>query len=371
MVRLVNGRFFGTINFVDDAEIEWEDQPADEVARRAAICRECVNWDGSGCRCFQPCERTVRTERHWRRGSCRLGRWATQPAGPIATSGRGIVTTAGGPMYFLNAYINFSLLREKGCTLPFEWAYLGDEMQPAWLAAAERIPGLRMIDLGGGWANNAKNAGGWQSKIRAVLASSFQEVLFLDADSFPRADPAPLFNRLEYRDTGVVFWQDVWDWEPDRVEYLNERFQITLPRCQCESGQLMFDKARAGRLLAEVQRLHDDVPDLYRVIFGDKDSWPIAALRTKTPFRIQHGVRSCRGGISQPDFDGKPFFAHLTNGKFAWKRRPRTNEASLPGCNRAVDIQQELVAFLGGVPSDPKPGFSREKRREAALAGRR
>jgi alpha 1,2-mannosyltransferase len=285
-------------------------------------------------------------------------------------SGRGIVTTAGGPLYFLNAYLNIALLREKGCTLPVEWAYLGAEMKPAWIAEAEGLGGVRMIDLGGTSERCNKSRGGWQSKIRAVLASSFEDVLFLDADSFPRADPTFLFDRPEYTGNAAALWGDVKPWEPDRAAYLNGRFGITLPTRQCESGQLMVNKTRAAAMLLEVARLHQE-PDLYRVIFGDKDSWMIAALRTGTPHHFQLGLRGCRGGIMQPDFDGNGFFAHLTNGKFQWDQLPRTNERALPGVGRMVAIQQELAYRLGGGLDVLPPPFTREGRRAAALVGRR
>lgn len=102
------------------------------------------------------------------------------------TQPRGIVVTAGGPLYFLNAYLNCRLLRDKGCELPIEWFYLGAEMTPAMLHRVRKIPHLRLVNLGGKSTNNAKDKGGWQSKIEAITQSSFEEVLFLDADSFPR-----------------------------------------------------------------------------------------------------------------------------------------------------------------------------------------
>lgn len=284
---------------------------------------------------------------------------------------RGIVTTAGGPMYFLNAYLNCCLLREKGCALPIEWCYLGAEMEPAWIdAARSAIPGLTFIDLGGGARNNRKGRGGWQSKIRAVQASSFEEVLFLDADCFPRVDPTFLFDRYEYQDVDAVLWADVKPWEADRAAYLNKRYGITLPTQQCESGQLMVNKRRAGAMLAEVARLHTE-PDIYQVVFGDKDTWLIAALRTKTPFRLQTGLRGCRGGIMQPDFDGTPLFAHLTHGKFEWDRLPRTNERSLPGVRRAEILQRQLAEWLGMASVPAALPFTRERRRAEALVGRR
>ena len=43
------------------------------------------------------------------------------------------------------------------------------------------------------------------------LIMCIQEVLFLDADSFPMVDPAQLFTSDAFAKSGAVFWQDYWD----------------------------------------------------------------------------------------------------------------------------------------------------------------
>eukprot|EP01061_Rhynchopus_euleeides_P026489 TRINITY_DN4325_c0_g4_i2.p1 TRINITY_DN4325_c0_g4~~TRINITY_DN4325_c0_g4_i2.p1 ORF type:complete len:415 (+),score=103.45 TRINITY_DN4325_c0_g4_i2:220-1464(+) len=48
-------------------------------------------------------------------------------------------------------------------------------------------------------------------KPAAVLASSFDEVLFLDADALPLVDPITIFDeRAKSADTSAVFWPDFW-----------------------------------------------------------------------------------------------------------------------------------------------------------------
>ena len=122
---------------------------------------------------------------------------------------RGIVTLAGGPTYTLNAYILCRLLRHYGCELPIEWFYLGEELRPEWAKFLQaHVPGLTLRDLGG-TGNQAKAAGGWQGKSRAVLHARFDELLFLDADSHPLRDPTYLFAADLYKQHGAIFWRDV------------------------------------------------------------------------------------------------------------------------------------------------------------------
>lgn len=49
----------------------------------------------------------------------------------------------------------------------------------------------------------------WLLKPYAVLHSCFDEVLYIDADSFPTRDPSDLFESPAYREHGALFWPDV------------------------------------------------------------------------------------------------------------------------------------------------------------------
>ncbi len=47
-------------------------------------------------------------------------------------------------------------------------------------------------------------------KVLALLVSSFDEALLLDADNIPADDPMPLFNSKEFKQKGAIFWPDFW-----------------------------------------------------------------------------------------------------------------------------------------------------------------
>ena len=266
---------------------------------------------------------------------------------------RGIVTTAGGPLYFLNAYLNCRLLREKGCRLPIEWFFLGAEMTPAQIREARKIPDLRLVDLGGNCKDCAKGNGGWQSKIEAIAESRFDDVLFLDADCFPVRDPAYLFDAPLFKEHGAVLWPDVWSWSDDANphvgeaqgrNFLNAKYGIRLPARQAESGQMLFAKQKCAKALEAVRALNRNSEETYKVVFGDKDTFLIGFLQARADFVLNpHACERFRGGLFQKDFRGAVLFAHLTDAKFQWHGRPLIADRDLPGASRCVAIIQELV----------------------------
>ena len=69
------------------------------------------------------------------------------------------------------------------------------------------------------------------------------QVIFLDSDNVPVADPTPLFYSVEYASTGALLWPDYWQSSaaPDLAAILNVPH---LPSGTFESGQMVFDKAR-------------------------------------------------------------------------------------------------------------------------------
>ena len=256
---------------------------------------------------------------------------------------RGITISAGGSTCFLNAYLNIRLLRDKGCKLPVSWFYLGDEMKPGWIKVAEEIPNVKTYNLGG-TGDHKKDKGGWQSKIEAIIQSPYDEVLLLDADSFPIKDPSYLFDHPFYKETNAVLWPDIWHWQPDRLKFLNEKFNINLEGTrQIESGQAIFNKPRCINALEAVRKLNQNSEETYKVVYGDKDTFIIGFLQAQCSFKIVPTLPAClSNGLFQHDFEGNKLFAHLTGGKFQWHGRSFISERDLPNSSAASKIIKEL-----------------------------
>ena len=163
------------------------------------------------------------------------------------TPSRGIVIVGGGKF---NVILSVSLrfLRRAGTTLPVEVFLTEGEYEkdvcenlfPSLNAACRVYPKMHRP------VND-----GFQLKSFALLFSSFDEILFLDADNTAMRDVAPLFESPPFKETGLVTWPDFW--EPT-VSPLYHEIAGTKPvavseRPSSETGQLLIDKARHWKTL--------------------------------------------------------------------------------------------------------------------------
>lgn len=89
--------------------------------------------------------------------------------------------------------------------------------------------------------------GGFFMKAIVVAVSSFQKLLFLDADNIPAGDPTPMLQAPEFHATGALLWRDFWDasWAPDAPLVLGVAPEA-LPQHTHESGQMVLDKHKCA-----------------------------------------------------------------------------------------------------------------------------
>ncbi|KAK0259977.1 hypothetical protein LTS09_005311 [Friedmanniomyces endolithicus] len=270
--------------------------------------------------------------------------------------GRGIVMLAGGH-YSEYAVIALGVLRESGSTLPVEvWRRDEREEKHAWCEeikhggmACRRLSDYMDTDL-------LAIADGKEMKVFTMLFSSFEEVIFIDADNMALQTPELLFESEAYKSTGVLLWNDYWpydsvDWLDYIVSISGNASQALWNQTTYESGQIVWNKRRHwdALLLATYYNYHG--PDLYYTLlnfgyagWGDKDTFPLALRALNKPFSTvqaqprdvwvsgQVGVR--RAGMLQMgpgSGDGKPataFFLHATTIK--WSHRDFVCDGCLP-----------------------------------------
>jgi alpha 1,2-mannosyltransferase len=118
------------------------------------------------------------------------------PALNFETGTRGIVNSAGGA-YFPALLVSLLMLRRTGSTLPVE-IFLATQSEYEFQACSTTFHALnaKCIILSTFLTNPTLNFSleNYQIKISAILFSSFEEVLFLDADNFPIHPPEQLFT---------------------------------------------------------------------------------------------------------------------------------------------------------------------------------
>src|SRR5262249_23264107 len=116
----------------------------------------------------------------------------------------------GGDKYFASLYVTVRALRHVGCKLPIQVWYLGRykemPLDKQVLLAPWQVEGVDADKVR--CRHPARRLDGWELKVFATLHSSFEELLFLDADCYPCRNPEFLFELEEYRTRGTIFWPD-------------------------------------------------------------------------------------------------------------------------------------------------------------------
>lgn len=282
--------------------------------------------------------------------------------------GRGIVICAGGERYFTCAWVLIHVLRKvHGCTLPIQLWHLsrGEMSEEMRLLLVDE--GIEVVDAETVVARHpASLKGGWPLKPYAIAQSRFREVLYLDADTVPLVDPAIAFTWDAYRDTGLLLWPDIVDLRASNPVW--ERLGLTpVDAVSVDSGLLVVDKARAFGVLDIVTLMNQHTDALYDVLYGDKDTFLLAARFLGHPF----GMIAARPfrfdwDLVQRDPAGEPFVHHRTGSKWTLHRqnRPMSDAALMPACEDAL---AELRRRWSGLVFHPPARSERAQAEEARL----
>jgi len=200
---------------------------------------------------------------------------ALPPYRPISHTfhGQGIVILAGA-RYAGYAATSIGVLRQLGSELPIElWAKDEIEEDQLWCeelvlqgVACKRISDYAILGSRWDWVNPSAWLSKplpwspYQWKVMTILFSSFEEVLFLDADSIPVLDPAFLFDSDVYRENGVVLWPDRWPsiasrWLPYLVGLTDTKSDAMWYQQTVESGQMLWNKRTHWKVCSHATKL--------------------------------------------------------------------------------------------------------------------
>lgn len=295
----------------------------------------------------------------WREGIVtNLRRKQIEAAGKLASSSsssgnevgkerrgtRGIVMAAGDRPSLIRARTSLRLLKSYNCTLPVEIFHFDSELSaPALQSLLSDLSELKNSDSGSSGitvttrvVNEVSKGTGWkdfQIKGAAIQQSSFDDILYLDTDSYPLRNPEYLFEGREWRDTGLLLWPDYTKSHPT-----NPMWRLLGQPCrneyEVESGQILISRTRHQDILwlIEYFALHHE--EFYSFMGGDRDSFRAAALILGKPWtgpgrmnavgaaQIPGSPQSGGHTMLQADPYGKWMFVHANLIKHSHYKRP-------------------------------------------------
>ncbi|OGM48764.1 hypothetical protein ABOM_002940 [Aspergillus bombycis] len=230
---------------------------------------------------------------------------------------RGIVTTAGGS--YLPVFLSsLRMLRRTGSTLPVE-VYMKDASEYEKKICDKVLPdmGARCLILSDVVGKDVIQH--YQLKVFAVLFSSFEEIVWMDADCFPMDKPEILLNHEPFTSTGLVTWPDFWASSVSPA-YYNISQQPMPPMTERQSSEtgifLVSKKTHYLTLLLAAYYNYYGPSHYFRLLSqgapgeGDKETFLQAAtawVNLSTRWRVQ-----------DPSVDKPPrvFFIHANYPKF-------------------------------------------------------
>ncbi|KGO54050.1 Alpha-mannosyltransferase [Penicillium expansum] len=267
----------------------------------------------------------------------------SQPELPYLPDTKGIVSTAGGS-YLPVLVISLRMLRRTGSTLPME-VFLADEEEYEQHICDIVLPSLnaRCVVLSQILIAAPTQIQKYQFKPFAMLFSSFEEILFLDADAFPLEQPEHLFTTEPFLSKGMVTWPDFWasSVSPMFYDIANYPPPPMDLRQSTESGEVLLSKKSHLRSLLLVTYYNYYGPSHYYPLLsqgaageGDKETFVAAATAMHESFyqvsesicALGHETYGGIAGSAMAQFDPVQDFALTSRG--IW--RVRGDDAPAP-----------------------------------------
>lgn len=239
----------------------------------------------------------------------------------------GIVTVSGGTRFLVGTYVQIRMIRYLGCHLPIEvWAIHKREVPEVWQKILDELdvevkfitPEIRESKWSEELGCNIGRVTGFMAKSLACLMSSFDQLLFLDADCYPIIDVTSLVD--DFRFEGTLLWPDApgtlcADIVPEAWSLLGLEPGL---RRSCESGQMLWNKHLAIPALQQMARWVSQGHYYFNLgpFYGDKDLYAAACELMGTPFSIMSpDPELIPQGLIQKGHHLEPWFIHRCRDK--------------------------------------------------------
>lgn len=155
----------------------------------------------------------------------------------------------------------------------------------------------------------ADTPGGWPLKARAVLKSSFEKVILLDADCIPLVKAEYLWANPCLA-SGALFFPDIGNHRKSDWAYQALKLRPgDMP--EMEAGQLAIDRCRHSKAVLLTDYFNRRPEFFYHHNHGDKDLWALAFARLKIPFTTGAPCTDEGWGLRHYLPDGTRYCDHL------------------------------------------------------------
>jgi hypothetical protein len=288
----------------------------------------CVRKRGTSVHSCDQCEDFVPTFGPWKFISkAKAKRYAGELKGLVdnylgnlapykpASQPRGIIVSGGGK-YYTSSYITIRAIRHQDSDIPVELWYYNDEYSEDYerVLAPYNVKFVNATKLGA--SLGARFLGKYAIKTFAVRHCDYDEVLHLDADSYPVAPISQLWENEEYQDTGAVFTHDIAqadNWYNAGLFHVPDIFPIAW-----ETGQYLINRRVCWDVL-NLAYIFDQYSDYtWTYGFGDTGTWRAAwAYHERAPtFFSERPIWQGATYIHVGPDRSTPLFVHRTRDKF-------------------------------------------------------
>lgn len=235
---------------------------------------------------------------------------------------QGLVVTTGTKRFRYACHLIVSLRKVLGTKLPIQIAYSGDADLPAPYRdfITSLVPGVSTFDVTSVFDDSTLDLphGGWAVKAFAILGSTFEQVMLLDADAVFLQQPDRIFlEHPQYRETGTMLFHDRLLWQGAFKErhawWEKELENTTLSKTikaskvymegyaeEGDSGVVVADKSRLDVLIGLLHIGWQNTREVreaytYRQGHGDKESWWFGFELTGSPYSMEEHYAAITG----------------------------------------------------------------------------
>ena len=288
----------------------------------------------------------------------------------IPVQGRGIVLTGGSKHFNFAIQMLKNLRNILNCTLPVEVFVNGQEdFTPGQINALQKFKDVEVVDVK--TRLDISDLEGWAIKPFVILASRFQEVIYMDVDVLILKDPTVLFADVGYKEHGTLFYHDRSFSSSPKDPYGYTRKLLNFPSDQAkeyrmwnqpvsgghemEAGVVVFNKRveslYALAFIARMQMKEERV-EIYSQYHGDKESFWLAHELLELPYNFSPTYAQNIGFLSSGYVCGSPCHVDRDNNLLWW------NSGVLLKKDESLDNISRFEVYSRDLSSSPVANYA-------------